>query len=62
MTGPTINEKAKSFCDYMKVTDKHTFSEDWLQNLGTVYNCEYLTIQYMSSLVGAGLKGILLYF
>jgi len=36
MTGPTIIEKAKSFYDKMKITDKCTFSKDWMQHLVTV--------------------------
>jgi hypothetical protein len=35
MTGPTIIEKDKPFYDTMKITDKCTFSEDWMQNLVT---------------------------
>jgi hypothetical protein len=31
-----IIEKAGSFYNEIKVTDKRTFSEGWLQNLGTV--------------------------
>jgi hypothetical protein len=27
-----ITERAKSVYDEMKITDKHTFSEDWLQH------------------------------
>jgi hypothetical protein len=29
---PVIIEKAKSFYNEMKISDKCTFSEDWLQN------------------------------
>jgi len=36
MTGPTTIEKARSFYDKMKITDKCTFFEDWMQNLVTV--------------------------
>jgi hypothetical protein len=36
VTGPMVIGKAKSFYDELKVTDKCTFSEGWLQNLGTV--------------------------
>jgi len=36
MTEPTIIEKATSLYDKMKITDKCTFSEDWMQNLVTV--------------------------
>ena len=50
-----INEKAKYFCEGMKIADKWTFS-DWLQNLGIVYNLQYLTVQNLSSLACAGLK------
>jgi hypothetical protein len=32
VTGPMIIEKAKSFYDEMKITDKCTFSEGWLRN------------------------------
>jgi hypothetical protein len=35
MDGPAIIEKAKSFYGGMKIPDKCTFSESWLQNLGT---------------------------
>jgi hypothetical protein len=35
-TGPMTIEKAKSFDNEMKITDKCTFSESWLQNLDTV--------------------------
>ena len=31
-TGPIIIKKAKSSYDKMKITDKFTFSERWLQN------------------------------
>jgi hypothetical protein len=34
-TGPTIIEKAKSLYEQMKITDKCTFFEDWMQNLVT---------------------------
>ena len=33
MIGPMIIDKVMSFCDEMKITDKCTFSEGWLQNL-----------------------------
>jgi hypothetical protein len=34
--GLMVIEKAKSFYDEMKIADKCTLSEGWLQNLGTV--------------------------
>jgi hypothetical protein len=36
ITGPVIIQKAKSLYDEMDITDKCTFSEDSLQNVGTV--------------------------
>ena len=36
MTGLMIVEKVKSFYDAIKITNKHTFPEGWLQSLGTV--------------------------
>ena len=35
MTGPMKIDEAKSLYDGMKLTDKCTFSKDWLKNLGT---------------------------
>jgi hypothetical protein len=32
VTGPMIIQKGKSFYDEMRITDKFTFSEGWLQN------------------------------
>ena len=37
VTGPTIIEKVKSFYDAIKITDKYTFREGWLQSWGTVW-------------------------
>jgi hypothetical protein len=36
VSGLMIIEKSRSFCDEMKVIDKCTFLEGWLQNLGIV--------------------------
>jgi hypothetical protein len=36
MSGRMIIEKAKSCYDEMKIADKYTLLEGWLQNLGTV--------------------------
>jgi len=36
MSGRMIIEKAKFFNDEMKIADKYTLLEGWLQNLGTV--------------------------
>ena len=36
ITGPLIIDGAKPYYDGMKISDKCTFSEGWLQNLGTV--------------------------
>jgi hypothetical protein len=36
MTGPIINDKVRSFYDAIKITNKRTFPEGWLQNLGAV--------------------------
>jgi hypothetical protein len=36
MSGLMIIEKVKSFYDEMKIADKYTLLEGWLQNLGTV--------------------------
>jgi len=33
VAGRMIFEKAKYFCDEMKITDRCTFSEGWLQTL-----------------------------
>jgi len=33
ITKPMIIKKVQSFCDEMKVTERCTFLEDWLQNL-----------------------------
>jgi hypothetical protein len=43
--------KAMSSYDKMKLTDKYTFSKDWLSD-----NPEYLIIWHMSSSLRAGLK------
>jgi hypothetical protein len=32
MAGTIIIKKAKCFCDKMKIADKYTFSDGWLQN------------------------------
>jgi hypothetical protein len=36
MTGPILIEKVMPFYDKMKITDKCSFSDGWLQNLGSL--------------------------
>jgi len=66
MTGAMITEKAKSFCDEMRITENSTFFDGWLQsikklpvrNLVTTVlfkNQEYLIIWYPSGPVNARL-------
>jgi hypothetical protein len=60
-------EKAKSFHDKIKVTDKHTVSDGWLQSnkqvpvrIWKLYfmfnNVEYLIVWHLSNSVSARLK------